>query len=159
MGNKNIHKTAPEKAVKEEPGDKPDDLPHHLGFGELIFPPVITHGPPQPRDDEAVLVYHPGPHMNGPGTLIDLFTGEGIAASPGVILKLFQVMIAKHKKEGFIKAGYDKIQILHGKIPGAEDYVHIGKPLLDITGINQGVYLIGYTKNLHGEIVWALLSM
>jgi hypothetical protein len=38
-----------------------------------------------------------------------------------------EIMITEYEKKGLIQAGYDKIQIIHGKVPGAEDQIDAGK--------------------------------
>ena len=60
------------------------------------------------------------------------------------------MMVAKDEKEGLVQGGYDKIKVIHGKIPGGKDDVHICVSLLYAVRIDQGIDLIRNAEYLHG---------
>jgi hypothetical protein len=85
--------------------------------------------------------------MGCPGIVevIILQPHQGIILFVFIIYQLFDIVISEYKKEGFVEAGNDKPQIIHGKIPGAKDHVNILEPFFNGIGIYQWIYLIGYT--------------
>jgi hypothetical protein len=134
VGKEDVQEAPPEDPVKNQGGDQAENFQVHLKIGILIFPPVIQHGTPQARDNKPLLPYYPGADMHGTGTMgiIPLpFLKQGAFPVFFVVFVFPQVMVAEHKKQGFVQAGYDEFQIIHGQVPGAEHQVYIGKSLLD----------------------------
>jgi hypothetical protein len=123
-----------------------------LKFGILVIPLVVPHGTPQARKNEPFLPYNPGTDVDGAGMM-----GKSVLARPQgkkilpvfIIIHFFYMVISEYKKEGFIEAGNDKFQVIHGEVPGAEDNVNIFKPFFYGIGVYQGIDLIGYTEYFH----------
>jgi hypothetical protein len=69
-----------------------------------------------------------------------------------MVVVFLEVMIAEYEEQGFIEAGYDKIKVVHGQIPRAQDDVYIRKPFSDGGRVNQRIDLIGNAEDLHGRL-------
>jgi hypothetical protein len=66
------------------------------------------------------------------------------------------VVVPENKEKGFVEAGNNEIQVIHGKIPGAKDQIRVFETFPNGVGVHQGIDLIGDTEYLHRA---ALLSM
>jgi hypothetical protein len=121
VGQEHVEEPPPEQAVQEQRGNKAQNLTAHLEIGVLVVPPVVPHGAPQPGHDEPPLPDDPEADMEGAVPVVP----ENV---PALICKRFQIVIPVYEQEGPVQAGNDKVQIVHGKIPGAENQVYVLKP-------------------------------
>ena len=55
VGKEYVHKTAEKNAVPQKPGNEFYYFKEHFKLGILIWPPVVAHGPSQPRHNEVFL--------------------------------------------------------------------------------------------------------
>jgi hypothetical protein len=120
VGQEHVEETPPEQAVKEQRRNKAQNLTAHLEIGVLVVPPVIPHGAPQPGHDEPPLPDDPAADMEGAVPVVPKVVF-------GLACKCFQIVVPEHEQEGPVQAGNDKVQIVHGKIPGAENQVYVFK--------------------------------
>jgi hypothetical protein len=156
VGQEDVQKAAPEEAVKQQARQQFDDFQDHFKIGVLVFSPVIPHGAAQARDDKAPLPPEPRTDVDSPGavdTPLQLIPGRD-RGKRAVSLKIFyvlRVMISKNKKQGFIEAADDKVQVIQGEIPGAQDKVHIPETILNRIGIHEGINLVGDAEYFHGR--------
>jgi hypothetical protein len=131
MGQKYVHPTAVKHTVPQKPGEKPENLDIHFKIRILIEPLIVTHGASQPGDDESFLNFNFCSDMDSARTakflvyIILIGNPGGTAEIP----HFFNMVVAKHKEQGFVQAGNDKIQVIQGKIPGRKDQIHIGKTI------------------------------
>ena len=68
---------------------------------------------------------------------------------PGVVFYVFELMVPENEEERAIEHAYDIVVIGKGQITGADDYIHIVKPLPDIRTVNPGIHVIGNTQYPH----------
>jgi hypothetical protein len=120
VGQEHVEETPPEQAVKEQRRNKAQNLAAHLEIGVLVVPPVVPHGTPQPGHDEPPLPDYPAADMEGAVPVVS--KNVRILAR-----KRFQIVVPEHEQKGPVQAGNDKVQIVHGKIPGAENQVYVLK--------------------------------
>jgi hypothetical protein len=73
----------------------------------------------------------------------------GPGCGPALLRKALHMVVPEHEQQGFVQTGDDKVQIVHGKIPGAEDQVYVLEAFLYGGGINQGINLIGNAEDFH----------
>jgi hypothetical protein len=154
VGQKNIQKAAPENAVKQEGREQFYYFQGHFKIGVLVFAPVIPHGASQARDDKAPLAPDSGTDVDRPGSLavfrrfIPGINGRKTAV-PLKKTKVLHMVIAEHKKQRFVEAADNKIEVVQGEIPGGENEVHIAETILNRIGIHEGINLVGDAEYFH----------
>jgi hypothetical protein len=147
MGQEYIQKPAVKDAVPQKPGNEPCYFQKHLKIRKLIVAVVITHRPAKARDYVVFFKLYPCPNVNRPtAKILPFMYLQSSIPKPPEILQFFYMVVPENKEKGFIQGGNDIIKVIQGKVPGGQNQVNIGKPLLDIGGINQGINLIGNTE-------------
>jgi hypothetical protein len=74
---------------------------------------------------------------------------EATAVLIGTVYHCLGMMVPKNEKQGLIQVGNDKIKVIQGEIPRAEDNIHVGKTVFYRIRVYQRVNLIGNTQNFH----------
>jgi hypothetical protein len=139
MGQKHVKKTPPEQAVKQERREKAQNLAIYLEIGVLVFSPVVAHGSPQPCHDKAPLPHYPASDMDD---AVPVVSEHGAR----LFRKSLQMVVPEHEEQRLVQAGNNKIQIVQGKIPRAENQIYPFKTFLYRGGVHQGINLIGNTR-------------
>jgi ACT domain-containing protein len=155
MGKEYIHKTAQKNTVPHKPGNELYSLKVHLKIGILVWPPVVSHGTPQPRHYEMFLDPDFGAQVGCAAAGEFPPRVSHVQSFPVffVMLYLIRMVVPEHEKQGLVQAGNDKVKIIQRKVPGRKDQIHAAKTLLDGRRVNQRVYLVGNTKNFHRSLL------
>ena len=80
--------------------------------------------------------------------MADLQIGTGRPFEQG---EMFQVVVSEHEEDAFVEAGRYKAQVLHGKIPGAQDNIRTGKSCANSRAVDQGVNVVGDAQYPHAS--------
>lgn len=160
VSNKNVNVPPMHYFVPQKLRRHPPDAMTHLAFGKLVSASVIPHTAPQSRNDQIVTL------------IIDDFSVDvispvfrqdlkplrcGIIIEPrylSLFRKLphaFKIMVPEYKIKILVQCRNDELIIFQGKIPRADNEIHVSVPLGDIFRVNQWIRLIADTQDLHAS--------